>query len=205
MMPPEFREYAELWQEQIEPEELARLQTMAKKIERNARRKRLLDVASALGFVGAASFLLWSHPASPRVEFGYLSLMAMCLWLTWRRHQITQASRAIAIDDPRVFFEKTIENVRAEINLSTTSICIGMPAAILCFFLGKAVLGLTTGELLRKLYDKVPLMIFIGMVLVLATIYFIRDNIKLRRQLRRLESLRREWDEQRARDPAEGR
>ncbi|HEV2818497.1 MAG TPA: hypothetical protein VGW40_14890 [Allosphingosinicella sp.] len=173
---------------------------MASKIGRTAGRKRLLDVSLSLSFVAAASFILWKHPASLEVKFGYFSLAAVCLWLAWRRHQLTRAAQAIATDDPRVFFEKAIENVRAEINLSTASIYFAAPAGIVTILLGKLALGLTAAELLRKLYNKAPIKIFVGTVVLLAAIYFIRDNIRLRRQLRRLESMSREWA---ARDPGE--
>jgi len=40
---------------------------------------------------------------------------------------------------------------------------------------------------------------------VMFIVYFVRDNIKLRQQLRRLESMQREWDEPQAPDPDAGR
>lgn len=205
MMPDDFRQYAELWQEQIEPEELAELQAMAKNIERTARRKWLLDVSLALICAGFACFILWSHPASLQVKFGYFLLGAICLWGAWRRHQITRASRATAIDDPRVFFEKAIKNLRAELNLSTTSVSVAVPMGILSIVLAGSLRGVTAMELVRKVFDKNPaIIIFVGTVLVLSGIYFIRENFKLREQLRRLERMRREWEEPQEPDAEEG-
>jgi hypothetical protein len=175
---------------------------MAKNIERTAKWKRLLDVSLSLSCVGVACLILWSYSASLQVKFGYFLLVAMALWLAWRRHQITRASRATAIDDPHVFFEKAIKNVRAEINLSTISIWLAPPALILSILLMKSIHGLTTMELLRHLLHKGPAIV--GTILVLITIYFVRDNIKLREQLRRLESMSREWDEAQAPDLEDG-
>ena len=203
MMPDDFRHYAELWQEQIEPEELAELQTMARNIERSARRKRLFDFSVAFGFVGVACLILWKHSASLQVTFGYVFVAAVCFLLAWRRHQITVASRATTIDDPRVFFEKAIRNVRAEIDLSTTSMVLALPGLIISALLSSSLVGLTVMEMIRKLYDYVPSRIVL-MGGALALIYFIRDNIKLRRQLRRFESMRREWDEPQASEPEKG-
>ena len=204
MMPDDFRQYAELWQEQVEPGELADLQAMAKKIERTARRKRLFDVAVALGFAGAAFAVLWKHPASLQVKFGYFFMVAVCFLFAWWRHRITVASRATFIDDPRVFFDKAIKNLRDEINLSTTSTCLGTLAAILSLWLAAYLVDLTVMEVVRKLYDHVPSRIILIGGLAFGSIYFIRDNIKIRRQLRRLESMRREWDEPQATDAEDG-
>ena len=142
MMPDDFPQYAELWQEQIDPEELAELQAMAKRIDRIARWKRLLDFSLSFGFLGLACLILWLYPASPMIEFGYALLVALCLWVAWRRHQITRAARATAIDDPRVFFEKTIKNVRAELNLSTMTFYLAPPAFILSILLISSLRGI---------------------------------------------------------------
>ena len=44
-----------------------------------------------------------------------------------------------------------------------------------------------------------------AITVVLISIYFIRDNLKLRKQLRRLQDMRREWEEQEARDLGDDR
>lgn len=203
MMPPEFRDYAALWQEQIDPEELAGLQAMAKKIERIAWWKRLLDVLLGLGFVVPVGLILWVHPASPQTKLGYFLGAAMVGWLVWRRHLITRAARATSVHDPHLFFEKTIKNVRAEINLSTISLALGIPAFIFSAILMGSIHGLGGIEFIRlALHEKnLRNTIFVGVILALGTVYFVWDNIKLREQLRRLENMRREWD---ARDSGEG-
>lgn len=202
MMSDDFRQYAELWQEQIAPEEVAQLQAMARDIERIARWKRLLDLSLALAFIGLAGLALWIYPASLQAKFGFALLAAMVMWGLWRRHQITRASRATAIHDPRVFFEKTIKNVRAEINLSTTSFCLMVPAVVFCFFLISAVRGLDVVELVRLELSSKSLTktVFVLTIWLMALAYFVRDNIKLREQLRRLESMSREWDDHPGRD-----
>lgn len=196
MMPGDFPQYAELWQEQVDPEELAELQAMAKNIERAARRKRLLDVSLALAFIGPACLALWIYPGALRIKFGLVLCGAGALWGVWRRHEITRASRATAIHDPHVFFEKTIKNVRAEINLSTLSLCLMLPAFVVCFLLMNALRGHDGVEaFLQALHDKKLMLISAAAILILAAIYFTRDIIKLRQQVRRLESMSREWGE----------
>lgn len=200
MTPDDFPQYAELWKEQIDPEELAQLQAMAKNIERTARRKRLLDLSLGFGFVGPACLILWIYPVSLLAKFGFVLLGAMVFWVVWWRHQITRASRATAIDDPRVFFEKTIKNVQSELNLSTISFFLAVPAFFGCVVLTNSLHGRDGIALfLRALRDGNPKVILILSFVILGGVYFARDNLKLREQLRRLESMSREWDEQQLR------
>jgi hypothetical protein len=206
MMSHDFRQYAELWQEQIDPEELAELQAMAKIIERTAARRRLIDSSLMLGFIGPVGVALWIYPASVQVRFGFVLIGVALAWGFWRRHELTRASRATAIHDPRVFFEKAIKNVRAEVRMSTISLCLAVPALIGCFSLMSALRGFAVTELilLELRGPKLAKTVLIVIILVLAAVYFVRDNIRLREQLRWLETMRREWDEQSARDLAEG-
>ncbi|HMG48267.1 MAG TPA: hypothetical protein VK614_12500 [Allosphingosinicella sp.] len=202
MTPHTFSDYAALWREQIDPKELAELQAMATKIKRTAGRRWLLDRVLALVAAGLVCFAILRYPAPPLINLGLALLLLGPVWHVWRRHQITRASRAIAIDDPRVFFEAAIENVRAEINLSTLSTAFGIPTFIACLLLAGAADGFDHIYMnFRDLFAiaSVKLTSFAA-IFVLILSYFIRDNIRLREQLRRLEAMRREWDE---RDPGE--
>jgi hypothetical protein len=206
MMSHDFRQYAELWQEQIDPEELAELQAMAKSIERTAERRRLIDLTLTLTFIGLAGLALRIYPASLQIRFTFVLIGAAMIWGFWRRHELARASRASAIDDPRVFFKKAIKNVRAEIKISTISLWLVAPALFGFYFLMSALRRLEGIELLLlELRDENRAKtVLIAVIWALSSVYFVRDNIKLREQLRRLESMRREWDEQQARDPAQG-
>lgn len=202
MTPHNFTEYAALWREQIDPKELAELQTMATKIKRTAGRKWLLDLLLALAAAGLVCLAILRYPAPPLIKLCLTLLMLGPMWCVWRRHQITRASRAIATDDPQVFFEAAIENVRAEINLSTLSAWLGIPTFIACCLLGGAASGfdhlyMTFRDLFTLASAKLT---SIAVIFILIVIYLMRDNIRLREQLRRLEAMRREWDE---RDPGE--
>ena len=203
MMPDEFRPYAELWQEQIDPDELAELQAMAKTIERTARWKLLIDFSLVLFFIGVAGFALWTYPTSLAAGFGFALVIALMLWGGWKRHQLTKASRATDIRDPHLFFETAIENVRAELRMSTLSFYLMVPGLIAGLLILSALRGMDIPELILLEVSKKSLArtIAITAISIVAMYFFIRDNIKLREQLRRLETMSREWD---ARDLEEG-
>jgi len=201
-MPHDFPLYAELWQEQIEPEELAGLQAMAKNIERNARWKQLLEFSLGFVFIAAVGVIFRIHPLSPALKTTFLLLVALIIGALWRRLEITKASRATDIADPRIFFDKAIKNARAELRLSTIGLWSLPPILVFCHFLMSAVHGFRGIELiLWELNDEhFARTTILGAVWVVFMIYFVRDNIRLREQLRRLESMRRESDEHQAGD-----
>lgn len=203
--PLKFSDYAELWQEQTSPEELAVLQSRARTIERSASRRRLRDLALTITAVGIAALYLWHRHTSLQMKLAFAPLVLVMVWGMWRRHQITRAAWAIAVDHPCAFFETAIENARAELRLSTIA-CIGaLPFFAISLWLVKIAQGADFGSLLRLPYG---LSVASGAVLAvgfLGYLLFLRENRKLRTQLRRLEAMRREWEDQAALDRREGR
>lgn len=202
MMSRNFPEYAALWREQIDPKELAELQAMATKIKRTAGRRWLVDRVLALMAVGMICVAVLGYPAPPLIKLCWILFLLAPIWCIWRRHQITTASRAIATDDPAVFFEAAIENVRAEIDLSTLSSWLGLLSFIaLCLLAGVAQGFDHLFMNIRNIFTLAsPKAAAVAVIFIVVLIYLIRDNMRLREQLPRLEAMRREWDE---RDPGE--
>jgi xanthosine utilization system XapX-like protein len=200
MMQHDFSEYAALWREQIDPRELAGLQSMAAKIKRSAARKWLLDCVLGIAVVGVVCEALLRWPAPPLIKLCMALLLTPVLYFWRRERQLTKAARAIAVDDPRVFFEAAIENMRAEIKLFTLSAWLAMPA----FAAFSLLLGASYGfdflytNLVSILTLASPKSAAIAALAVLSHIYIFRENNRRREQLRRLEAMRREWEE---RDP----
>lgn len=201
MMPHDFPEYAALWREQIDPKELAGLQAMATKIKRTAGRKWLLDRVLTLATFGVFCYAILRWPGSPPIKLGLTLILLVLIWFLWKRHQIIRASRAIAVDDPRVFFEAAIENVRAEINLYTLSAWLTIPLMIFVCVLIGASQGFDRlyMNFMNILTLASPKLAAIAVIIILGHIY-LRDNLRMREQLRRLEAMRREWEERDPRD-----
>lgn len=206
MMPPDFRQFAELWREQIGPEELAQLQARAKTIARGAKWRWRLDFVLTAVCLGLTAMFLWINTTSPQVKLGFALLAAGAVWFAWRRRQLATASRAIAVDDPRNFFETAIKNLRAEMNLSTLSLYSMVPVLFLCYLLVSSTRRVYGIEFILMPLRERSLTRTIAVVVIFIGVgaYLVRDYIKLRRQLRRLESMRREWDDQSTRDVEDG-
>ncbi|HKR25618.1 MAG TPA: hypothetical protein VJS15_10185 [Allosphingosinicella sp.] len=206
MTPDDFPQYAALWREQVDPGELAELRDWARNIERNATRRAWFDNVTGFATIGILCVVLWAYPTSPQLRFGFALILAIMTWLAWRRYEITRTSRTIAVDSPRAFFEAAIRNVAAEVYLSTVSLYLLVP-----FFVFMSWLVIATrrwGELDALFLQDISIgkrLVLSAITVVLIAIYFVRDNLKLRRQLRRLEDMRREWEEQEARDLGDDR
>lgn len=202
MMPHDFPEYAALWREQIDPKELAGLQAMATKIKRTAAWRWLLDRVLTLVVVGLFGHAILRWPGSPLIKLGLVLLLLGPIWVLWTRHKITRASRAIAVDDPRLFFEAAIENARAEIRLHIMSFWGGWAGLVALLLLTGAAKGFD--HLYLNFWKMITLAspgsTLVVLIAILGMIYLSRDNKRFHEQMRRLEAMRREWEE---RDPGE--
>lgn len=203
MMPYDFPQFAELWREQIDPDELRRLQAMARKTERTARRKHLLDLAMSFVTIGLFFVFMWVHSVSPPLKLGIALIVAALIWRGWRRREITKASRAAAIHDPDVFFKSAIKNARAEIKHSTADLWMAASAIVFAPPLMFRARGFTDiDSIFRYTLELNPEKTMLAVaIFVLSYAYYVRENLKLREQLRRLEGMRREWNRQEAGDP----
>ena len=206
MTPYDLPQFAALWREQIAPDELRRLQDMAGKIERRARRKQLVDLAMAVAAVGLFLLFMWLHPVSPAFKLGFALLAAVIVWRGWGRREITKASRAAAIHDPSAFFESAMKNARAEIRHSTTDLWLTVAVIILAPLLVFRARGWNDiDSVLRYTIElNFTKTIAATAVFILAFAFYVRENIRLRERLRRLEGMSREWAEQAAGGPEDG-
>jgi hypothetical protein len=192
-----FKEYIALWQEQIDEEELAELRLRTKAIVRTANRRRLRDIALLLLAVGMVCMFLWLHPTPLLTRLGFVPLVALLVGVVWRRHQITMAARAITVDHPRFFFDSAIRNARSELNLSRFDLWLGWPMFVVTVILVKTAQGIDIVRWIRRLpHDINAFGITTLTLVVLVYLYFLREHGKMRAQLRRLEAMRREWEDQ---------
>lgn len=197
MSPRDFQDYAELWQEQIGGEELGELQVRAKAIARTTNRRGLLDGILGILALGTIGLFLCVNSTSLQIKLAFALPVALVIGGVWRRHRLAVAARAIAVDNPRNFFESAIRNVRSELNASRFSLWVGWPIFFLTLFLVKTAHGIDVVDWLRRLPRDISF--FEITVLALAFVgymFFVRDIGKTREQLRRLETMRREWDDQ---------
>lgn len=203
MTRPDFQELTLLWQEQIDRHEQAALDTLATEIERTARRRGAQDVLFTIGGLGAVLFaVVVLQPSTLPLWLGFAAMAAVMLWYLWRRHRIVQGARGLTSAEPGTFFAAAIENARAELALSRFGLWLMPPGYAAMLVLLTVCDGVTgIGPIARFLFVRNAWMT-LGQVAILAVLMaiFIRLDLKLSAQLRRLEEMRREWEEEETRD-----
>lgn len=205
MTPREYPEFARLWQEQVDPEEHASLHALAKDIKRIAKSRLWFDFAMGAMCVAGISLQLLIRPMGLPNRLAFVFMMALVVWAVWTRRRIAKSARALVVGEPVAFFTAAIENARAELSFSTTSLFIAPPAGFGLFVAMLATqrgtdIDQVLGELLGAYLVKTMLF---ALVVALALFFFTRANIRLREQLRRLEAMSRECAEEDARDLTE--
>lgn len=206
MTRPDFQELTRLWQEQIDRHEQAALNTLANEIERTARRRGAQDVLFTIAGLGAVVFaVVMLRPSTLPLWLGFAAMAAVMLWLMWRRHRIVQGARRLASGEPGTFFAAAVENARAELSLSRFGLWLMPPGYAAMLVLLTVCDGVTgIGPIARFLFVRNAWMTLVQVaILAVLMAIFIRLDLKLSAQLRRLEQMKREWEEEEVRDQAE--
>lgn len=196
MTPDDFPDLARLWQEQVDPAaERARFGTLADQLRRSARRRRLLDFAfGGLGLLLILAVL--THPGSTLFHIGVAASVLVIGWSMWKRQRLAAAALAMDESDPRSFLNDAIAGARAEVRFTTWSLYATIPFFALWFYLIAA-------QEIPKVAGIIPNAL--GPFVYLAAIailyfFFIRANLRLREQQRRLEAMGAEYEAEEARD-----
>jgi len=204
----DFPELAQLWQEQIDPAEQARLDSLAREIKRTARRRGALDILLTIAGIGSLVFALtYLRQSTLPTALGFAVLAALMVGYLWKRRRIVEGANALASGEPDTFFAAAIENARAELSLSGLGIALGPPGYVFLIVLLFASSGVTgLDRVFRSLFVEQPVM---GALHIANCLFFLalalRAHSKLRAQLRRLEQMRQEWEDEDGSDRAAAR
>lgn len=199
----DFPELARLWQEQIDPAEQARLDTLAGEIKRTARRRGALEVLfTILGFAGLGLALAVLRPSTLPLGTGFAAMGAVMLYVMWKRRGIVEGARRLGTGDPGTFFAAAVENARAELSLSRFGLWVMPPGYAFMLVLLTASDGVTGVQSIARFLLVKNAMMTLGHLALLTGLWltFLRLDLKLSAQLRRLERMSREWEDEEARD-----
>lgn len=204
MTPHDLPDLARLWQEQIDPAELDELRGLATTIKRTAARRKLRD--DAIGVAVFVLFLAALLAGVVKLSPGLAIVAAPPAWGGWMRYRIAAAARALVVDEPRAFFAGAIANARAELRFSRILTWLAVPYVLLCLAVFYAAEGLTSLDLMRAEAFGQPLPKMIAFVVLNALLlaWALRATRNAHEQLRRIERMSLEWDEQMAGDGEEG-
>jgi len=197
MTDPELQDLAELWQ-QPDAAEAEKFQLLARRARRRGRFLGYADWALALVLVGGSLFaLLASH--GPLTTFAAVGLLVATIWLTWQRRRLRQMASTLDTADRQAFIASSVRSARANLRRVTLSI-IALPPLVILALLSKMAFrrgGYVSdpGPILLAWAQSTRGMISLA-IFALIIAWSLRSALRIKKELRHLESLRRAYEEE---------
>ena len=198
----DLEDLAALWRDEPNAAEQEQLQQLARKARRRGRLVDYVDLAMVVLIIGG-SILAAFAAKSPLLMAGAVVLIITTVWLTWKRRTIRQMTRDLITTDRDSFLAGSIRHTRANLRRNTLSLIafpLIVPLAVLLKRAAKAggdphaaFTGLV--EWAGSQRGLITLTILSLMIL-----FLLRSRHKHRAELRRLEDLRRAYEDEARRD-----
>lgn len=197
MTDPELQELAELWQ-QPDAEEAEKFQSLARRARRRGRYLAYADWALAIVLVGGSLFAILASPGR-LTTFAAIGLLVATIWLTWQRRRLRQMARALDTTDRQGFIESSIRSARANLRRVTLSI-LALPPLVILALLSKMSFRRggpvsDPGEVLLAWAQSPRGMISLAIFALLIGLS-LRSILRIRKELRSLDALRRAYEEE---------
>jgi hypothetical protein len=197
MTDPELRELAELWQ-QPDSAETEKFQALARRARRRGRWLGYADWALAVVLVGGSLFALLASPGR-LTTIAAVGLLIATIWLTWQRRRLRQMARTLDTTDRRGFIASSVRSARANRRRVALSI-IALPPLVLLALLSKMSFrqggdASDPGRFLLAWAQSPRGMISMA-IFALIIALSVRSLLRIRKELRHLETLRRAYEEE---------
>ena len=196
MTDPELKELAELWR-QPDPAEAERFQALARRARRRGRWLGYADWALAVLLVGGSLFALFASPGPLFTGAAVLLLIATIL-LTWQRRKLRQMASTLDTADRQAFIASSVKSARANlrrVTLSVLALPLFVVAALLTRFSMRPGPAVDPGQALLDWAQSTRGMISLA-VFALIIALSLRSAVRIRAELRRLEALRRAYEDE---------
>jgi hypothetical protein len=195
---PDFSAFAALWQQEPAEEEVRIFRKLARRASRRAHLLRHAETwfGYALAAATLATFLL-----APGLLTGALAflLAAVTAWTAWQRHRFDLAAADLSRNDRQVLLESSERSARAALRKSTVGTVTAFPGGMALLALldlvkhgGETEVWLAN---LPRTLGSTSVLVSIALV-TLVTLGGWRQNRRLRRELHRIEALRRAYREE---------
>lgn len=189
----------DVWRQQPEPAEMARLQRIAANVSRRARYAQIVDVGAAMLVSAVVILLVLSNPKTETVLMGTAAIMVL-LYGNFRQRKIRQVELRSLTGTTEHMLDQSIERVEATIKHSRVSLIGIVPTLIV----GLAFAAVAQGEAVISLQSAirsnptVRSLLFAGAVAVLigAMVFFYQSIRRNRRELERLQAMRQAYREE---------
>jgi hypothetical protein len=195
MTDPELQQLADLWM-QPDPAEAEKFQSLARRARRRGRWLGYADWALAIVLVGGSVFAFLASPG-PLFTAAAILLLVATVFLTWQRRKLRQMASTLDTADRRAFIESSVRSARANLRRVTLS-ALALPPLVLVALLAKmGMRGNVTdpGQFLLAWAQSPRGMISLAIFALILALQM-RSILRIRSELRRLESLRRAYEDE---------
>jgi hypothetical protein len=199
-MTSEFEELSLLWAHEPDAEEQRIFESLARTVSRRAKLIYYIELGLAFFLVIAVTAIVFLDPKPATLALVVLAIAALG-WSSWKRYNLHQVEMIIDCSDREALIASALESAEARMRQSKLSFLLLVPS----FFLGLALRGTTAGSFglfVHTLWQSFvqPLTLVGAAAVFLLLLYFAREVLRLRRELRRLKGLQRQYREEAALD-----
>lgn len=187
----EFDDLARLWQQEPTPEEQALFARLARRTSRRARMVERAEVGvGALLIVGVVAYSIW-HSAPAASLLVAAAIIVATIWSSWRRHVLARHARLIGGNDRREILASGVASARASLKRSAIGMVLLVPGFVLGAMLKYSAMngsldGILAAEIASWSHPRGRLS---HVVVLIVLIYLGQVHLRLRRELKRLETL----------------
>lgn len=188
---------ASLWQREPDAEETRLFAEMARSTGRRAWLLDKVEFGTSLVLSIAIFVFLLLNGTLISIAIGAVIIAAIA-WSTWQRHRLMRQSGRFDERSRQAFLDSAVGSAKAAVRRSTIGTALLIPGFALGTMLKySAIEGTLRGYLDAEVstWSNAHGWLSHGLVFA-ALIYFVSVNLKLRRQLERVETLRREYVEE---------
>lgn len=188
MSAPDFDEFAALWKQEPTAEEEQVFQSLARTVSRRARLIYRIELGLAVFLAIGLLAALFLKQAPGTWVVGTLVLAALG-WSSWKRYELQRVATIVDCSDRQSLLAGAVTTARGRLRQSTWSLILVPPV-----FLALALKGMPrSAEALTAILAR-PTMLVGTAVVCLLMVYVAQQNVRLRRELRRLEILQAQYE-----------
>lgn len=194
----DFDDVADLWQQEPSAEESRAFEQLADRASRKARLMQYAELGLGAALIACVLIALSLDAAPATIAIGALIVLAVS-WSAWSRNFAAEVRRMVGTSDRERLIAAAVESARRRLRQSTIGILLLPPGFMLGVllkysavakgdlrgFLSGFVASLSSGWGLASL-----------LLVLLALAYFLRGNLRLRRDLARLRQLQEGYREE---------
>jgi hypothetical protein len=189
----EFDEFAALWTEEPDAEEKRIFKSLARMVSRRAKLLHYINLGLALFLIIGMIIAMSLDPKPATLALVVLALAALG-WSAWKRYQLFQVALIVDFRNREAMLASAAESVEGRLRQARLTFAGLIP----CFFAGLALRG-TVGSSLEQFMSELlndltkPLTLGGAVVVALMMIYFGRQVMRLKRELKHLTSLQLQY------------